>query len=63
MVHEDINPTQVVPAGPDLRNWLSDHGREKLGGTPFGRGTARARCRPRNGRRGPTPLRALNLRR
>jgi putative glutathione S-transferase len=40
VVHEDINPTQVVPAGPDLANWLSDHGRERLGGTPFGRGTA-----------------------
>lgn len=40
VVHEDINPTQVVPAGPDLGNWLSVHGRERLGGTPFGRGTA-----------------------
>ena len=26
-------------AGPDLANWLSDHGREKLGGRPFGDGT------------------------
>ena len=40
VVHEDINPTQIVPVGPDLANWLSDHGREKLGGTPFGGGTA-----------------------
>ncbi|MEV3936417.1 glutathione S-transferase C-terminal domain-containing protein [Glycomyces sp. NPDC049804] len=40
VVHEDINPTQVVPAGPDLENWLSDHGRESLGGKPFGDGTA-----------------------
>ncbi|KUG58524.1 glutathione S-transferase family protein [Nesterenkonia jeotgali] len=39
-VHEDINPTQIVPAGPDLQNWLSDHGREALGGSPFGTGTA-----------------------
>jgi len=40
VVHEDVNPTQIVPAGPNLENWLSGHGREKLGGTPFGTGTA-----------------------
>ena len=40
VVHEDINPTQVVPVGPELGSWLSDHGREKLGGSPFGAGTA-----------------------
>ncbi|MDN3242586.1 glutathione S-transferase family protein [Glycomyces tritici] len=40
VVHEDINPTQVVPAGPDLANWLTEHGRESLGGSPFGDGTA-----------------------
>ncbi|GAB3652613.1 glutathione S-transferase family protein [Glycomyces tarimensis] len=40
VVHEDINPTRIVPVGPDLEHWLSDHGRERLGGTPFGRGTA-----------------------
>lgn len=39
-VHEDINPTQIVPAGPDLENWLSEHGREALGGSPFGEGSA-----------------------
>jgi len=38
-VHRDINPTGVVPAGPDLRNWLTPHGRESLGGRPFGDGT------------------------
>ncbi len=38
-VHRDINPTGVVPAGPDPRGWLSAHGREELGGTPFGDGT------------------------
>ncbi|HVM21290.1 MAG TPA: glutathione S-transferase C-terminal domain-containing protein [Egibacteraceae bacterium] len=38
-VHTDINPTQVVPAGPDLSGWLSPHGREELGGRPFGDGT------------------------
>lgn len=35
IVHEDINPTQIVPAGPDLSGWLSKHGREALGGSPF----------------------------
>ncbi|MDQ2738158.1 MAG: glutathione S-transferase C-terminal domain-containing protein [Actinomycetota bacterium] len=39
MVHIDINPTQIVPAGPDLANWLESHGRESLGGRPFGNGT------------------------
>ncbi|WP_147796092.1 glutathione S-transferase family protein [Cellulomonas sp. Y8] len=39
VVHEDINPTQIVPAGPDLRGWLTEHGRESLGGRPFGDGT------------------------
>ena len=39
VVHEDINPTQIVPAGPDLRGWLTEHGREALGGRPFGDGT------------------------
>jgi glutathionyl-hydroquinone reductase len=38
-VHRDINPTGIVPAGPDLRNWLTPHGREGLGGRPFGDGT------------------------
>ncbi|ADT97778.1 MULTISPECIES: glutathione S-transferase family protein [Mycolicibacterium] len=40
IVHSDINPTGVVPKGPDLSNWLSPHGREALGGRPFGDGTA-----------------------
>ncbi|MCV7352434.1 glutathione S-transferase family protein [Mycobacterium parmense] len=39
MVHADINPTRIVPKGPDLTNWLSAHGREALGGRPFGDGT------------------------
>lgn len=39
-VHEDLNPTQITPVGPDLENWLSEHGRESLGGSPFGAGTA-----------------------
>ncbi|RKR91477.1 putative glutathione S-transferase [Micromonospora pisi] len=38
-VHKDINPTGIVPSGPDLRGWLDPHGREALGGRPFGDGT------------------------
>jgi putative glutathione S-transferase len=39
VVHRDINPTGIVPAGPDLSGWLTAHGREELGGRPFGEGT------------------------
>lgn len=39
IVHEDINPTRIVPKGPSLENWHTDHQRERLGGSPFGRGT------------------------
>ncbi len=39
VVHQTINPTQIVPDGPDLRNWLEPHGRDELGGRPFGDGT------------------------
>lgn len=38
-VHRDINPTGIVPSGPDLSGWLTPHGREQLGGRPFGDGT------------------------
>jgi putative glutathione S-transferase len=38
-VHATINPTQVVPAGPDLSGLTTPHGRESLGGRPFGDGT------------------------
>jgi glutathionyl-hydroquinone reductase len=38
-VHTDLNPSQIVPAGPDLSGWLTAHGREELGGRPFGDGT------------------------
>jgi putative glutathione S-transferase len=38
-VHKDVNPSGVVPAGPDLVGWLAPHGREALGGRPFGDGT------------------------
>jgi putative glutathione S-transferase len=39
VVQADINPTQIVPKGPDLAGWLEPHGREDLGGRPFGDGT------------------------
>ncbi|MBA2446310.1 MAG: glutathione S-transferase C-terminal domain-containing protein [Nocardioidaceae bacterium] len=39
VVHTDINPTHIVPEGPDLANWLEPHEREQLGGRPFGDGT------------------------
>ncbi len=38
-VHTGLNPTQIVPAGPDTSGWLTPHGREELGGRPFGDGT------------------------
>jgi putative glutathione S-transferase len=40
LVHRTINPSGIVPAGPDLTGWLAPHGREALGGRPFGDGTA-----------------------
>ena len=39
VVHTDINPTQIIPAGPDTSGWLTPHGRADLGGSPFGNGT------------------------
>lgn len=39
IVHRDINPTGIVPKGPELSGWLTPHGRESLGGRPFGDGT------------------------
>lgn len=38
-VHTGINPTGIVPLGPDLSGWLSPHHREEFGGRPFGDGT------------------------
>jgi putative glutathione S-transferase len=38
-VHTGINPTGIVPAGPDLSTWLTPHHRDELGGRPFGDGT------------------------
>ncbi|MFI9834205.1 glutathione S-transferase family protein [Streptomyces sp. NPDC051913] len=39
-VHTGINPTRIVPLGPDLSQWLTPHHREELVGRPFGDGTA-----------------------
>ncbi|HZM67939.1 MAG TPA: glutathione S-transferase C-terminal domain-containing protein [Nakamurella sp.] len=38
-VHTNINPTRIVPKGPDLSGWFSPHDREDLGGSPFGAGS------------------------
>jgi putative glutathione S-transferase len=38
-VHQAINPTGIVPVGPDPSGWLTQHDREQLGGRPFGDGT------------------------
>lgn len=39
-VHTGVNPTGIVPLGPDLSGWLTPHHREEFGGRPFGDGTA-----------------------
>ena len=39
LVHKGINPTGIVPKGPDSSAWLSAHNRSDLGGRPFGEGT------------------------
>jgi putative glutathione S-transferase len=39
VVHRDVNPTGIVPAGPELSGWVTPHHREELGGRPFGDGT------------------------
>ena len=39
VVHRDINPSGIVPLGPEESGWLTPHGREALGGRPFGDGT------------------------
>jgi putative glutathione S-transferase len=39
VMHREVNPTGIVPAGPDPSGWLTPHHREELGGRPFGDGT------------------------
>jgi len=35
----ELNPSGIVPAGPDTSGWLTAHYREALGGRPFGDGS------------------------
>jgi len=35
----ELNPSGIVPAGPDTASWLTAHHREGLGGRPFGDGS------------------------
>jgi putative glutathione S-transferase len=46
LVHRDLNPSAIVPAGPELSGWLTAHGRDALGGRPFGDGTPPPPPRP-----------------
>ena len=39
IVHANINPTQIVPKGPELTGWLDAARPRELGGRPFGDGT------------------------
>lgn len=40
LVHTEINPRGVYPVGPDMSWLLEEHGRDQLGGAPWGEGTA-----------------------
>ncbi len=35
VVQSDINPSQIIPRGPDPAGWETPHGREALGGVPI----------------------------
>lgn len=37
--HRDLNPSGIVPVGPDPAGWYTPHHRDRLGGSPFGDGT------------------------
>ena len=39
VTHSEINPSGIVPKGPDVAGWREPSGREALGGRPFGDGT------------------------
>jgi putative glutathione S-transferase len=39
LVHQNLNPSGIVPDGPDQSGWRTPHHREDLGGRPFGDGT------------------------
>ena len=38
-VHRMLNPSGIVPCGPQESGWLDPHDRDRLGGRPFGDGT------------------------
>jgi putative glutathione S-transferase len=38
-VHRNINPSGIVPLGPEESGWLAPHDRAALAGRPFGDGT------------------------
>ena len=58
VVHTDLNPTQIVPKGPDRSGWLTPHHREQLGGRPFGDGTPPPPpLRPKPSAEAPRPVR------
>ncbi len=71
-VHTGVNPSGIVPLGPDLAGWTTPHHREELGGRPFGDGTpppavppgeeVPARGRP-DARPDPSPVRRSRPRR
>lgn len=42
-VHRDLNPLGIVPEGPDLSGLQAPHGRDSLGGSPFGGPSTNAR--------------------
>ena len=44
-VHTSLNPSRVIPRGPRDAGWSTAHGREALGGRPFGDGTPPAAAR------------------
>lgn len=57
IVHREINPTQVVPLGPDVSGLALPHGREHLAGAPFAQGTTLpARLPESEGLKNPTQI-------
>lgn len=57
IVHREINPTQVVPVGPDVSGLAQPHGREHLAGAPFAPGTTLpARLPESEGLKNPTQI-------
>ncbi len=60
IVHADLNPTQIVPQGPDLSGWLGEHRPRPARRPPLrrrhpARTRTRVRASPRRSRRGLIP--------